>query len=80
MLIMQGFYTMHDQAMTVLNHAGVCLSYDATLIHMKKMVDKEDYITQVRQGWWLWVYDNFNMHQAICHERQGILVLQTQGG
>ena len=58
---------MHDQAMTVLNHAGVCLSYDATLIHMKKMVDKEDYITQVRQGRWLWVYDNFKMHQAIHH-------------
>ena len=59
MPIMQGFYTMHDQAMTVLNHAGVCLSYDSTLIHMK-MVDKEDYITQVRQGRWMWVYDNFN--------------------
>ena len=66
-----------DQAMTVLNHAGVCLSYDATLIHMKKMVDKEDYITQVRQGRWLWVYDNFNIHQAIRHERKGIFVFQT---
>ena len=71
-LLFKIFILMNPQAMSVLNHAGVCLSYDATLIHMKNMVDKEDYMTQVQQGRWLWVYDNFNMHQAIRHERQGM--------
>ena len=59
-------------ALTVLNHAGIFLSYNATLMYMKRLVDQADYPAQVKQGRWLWVYDNFNMHQTIRHERQGI--------
>ena len=57
-----GIMKVFSQAMTVLNHAGVCLSYDATWLHMSRLVEQEDYHSQLQQGRWLWVYDNFNMH------------------
>ena len=61
----------HTQAMAVLNHAGISLSYDMTWIYLKKLIEQANYTGQVKQGRWLWVYDNFNMHQTIRHERQG---------
>ena len=59
------------QAMAVLNHAGICLSYEMTWIDLKKLIEEANYTGRVKQGRWLWVYD-FNMHQTIRHERQGI--------
>ena len=67
--------TLHSKAMAVLNHAGVCLAYDTTWTYLKKLVDHADYSSQVRQGRWLWVYDNFNMHQTIRHERIPMLFI-----
>ena len=63
---------MYTQAIAALNHGGVCLSYDMTWLYLKKMVDEADYLGQVKKGHWLWIYDNFNLHQIIRHERQGI--------
>ena len=57
--------------MAVLNHAGVCLSYAATWNYLEQLIECIDYMGQLRQGHWLWIYDNFNIHQAIRHERQG---------
>jgi len=46
-------------AIAVLNHAGVCMSYKAR------------YLEVVREGHWIWVYDNVNIHQNVRHEREG---------
>ena len=58
--------------MTVLNHAGMCMSYDMSWVHLKRLTEEAAYMECVKQGRWLWVYDNFNIHQTIQHERQGI--------
>ena len=31
----------------------------------------------VREGHWIWVYDNLNMHQRVRHERTGEFVQST---
>ena len=59
------------QAIAALNHGGICLSYDMTWTYLKRLSEEADYQGQVKEGHWLWVYDNFNYHQTTRHERQG---------
>ena len=59
------------QAMRVLNHAGVCLSYDGTWQHLLKLTEKARYPEIVQEGHWIWMYDNLNFLQKIRHERSG---------
>ena len=59
------------QAMTVLNHAGICLSYMATWDYLRQLTVEAKYLEAIRDGHWLWVYDNLNIHQSVRHEREG---------
>lgn len=72
-------HSVKTQAMSVLNHAGICLSYNATWIYLTKLIEEADYMGQLKEGQWLWIYDNLNLHQTIRHERQGMNVYILEG-
>ena len=55
----------------MLNHAGVCLSYDSTWLYLKRLTDEARYLQVVKQGHWMWAYD-INIHMQARHERQGL--------
>ena len=60
------------QAITVLNHAGICLSYNAIWNYFRQLVRENRFLEVVKEGEWMWVYDNLNIHQRVRHERQGM--------
>ena len=57
--------------MGVLNHGGICMSYDATWQHIRQLIQEAGYTSIVKQGYWIWIYDNFNFNRQIRHEREG---------
>ena len=59
------------KVITVLSHAGICLSYTATWKYLLQLTEEAQYAEQVRSSHWLWVLDNVNLHQKVRHERQG---------
>lgn len=59
------------KAITVLNHAGLCVSYTSVWKYLKQLTAEARFLEIVREGHWLWVYDNLNLHQHVRHERQG---------
>ena len=59
------------QTMTLLNHAGVCMSYTATWDHLLAFTQEANLLTKVQTGNWIWAYDNLNIHRVHRHERQG---------
>ena len=59
------------QIITVLNHAGLCTSYATAWKYLKQLTQESMYLEIIRQGCWLWIYDNLNLHQKVRHERQG---------
>ena len=66
------------QAITVLNHAGVCMSYDRTWYYLQKLTNEAQYLEIVKQGHWMWAYDNINIHMRARHERQGLFNFITK--
>ena len=52
------------------------MSYDMTWVHLKRLMMEENYVEKVRDGHWLWIYDNSNMHQTTRHERQSELLYE----
>ena len=67
-------YTIvHFQAMTLLNHAGVCMSYSATWEHLLDLTQQANLLSKIQSGHWILAYDNLNVHCSIRHERQGDL-------
>lgn len=64
-------YYIAFQALTVLNHAGICLSYTSAWKHLRELTAEAKYQEVVKTGHWLWVYDNLNVHQKVRHERLG---------
>ena len=60
-----------SQALSVINHAGVCMSYYSTWEYLRLLTTQAWYTDVVRSGHWMWVYDNINIHQHVCHERIG---------
>ena len=59
------------QVLKVFNHGGLCLSYDATWKHLLKLTEKAQFSVVVREGHWIWIYDNLNFQKKIRHERSG---------
>ena len=59
------------QAMTLLNHAGVCMSYKATWEHLLSLTQQANVLRKIQTGHWIWAYDNLNVHRITRHERQG---------
>lgn len=43
---------------------------DMTWAYLKRLSEEADYVGQVKEGHWLWVYDNFNYHQTTHHENK----------
>ena len=62
------------QAIAVLNHAGISVSYTTAWKYRQELIIQSDFQQMVRSGRWLWVFDNVNMLQKIRHERQGTLL------
>ena len=62
------------QVLRVLNHAGICLSYEATWQYLKQLTREANFTDMVKCGHWIWVYDNLNFRQAVRHERSGKLL------
>ena len=66
------FFTyIHAQAISVLNHSGVCVSYNTAWKYLKHLTQEAKYLEVVRDGHWLWVYDYLNALQSVRHEREG---------
>ena len=59
------------QAINVLNHAGVCVSYQTAWKYVQQLTTEARYQEAVHSGHWQWVFDNVNMHQRVRHEREG---------
>lgn len=57
--------------MAVLNHAGVCVSYATAWKYLRQITTESMYLELVREGHWVWAYDNLNVHQRVRHERDG---------
>ena len=57
--------------MTLLNHAGVCMSYTATWDHLLGLPQQANLLSKIQGGHWIWAYDNLNIHRSTRHERQG---------
>ena len=62
---------MYMLVLRVLNHAGVCLSYDATWQYLHQLSCEARYLDVVKSDHWLWIYDNINFHHHVHHERPG---------
>lgn len=56
---------------TVLNHAGVCVSYTTAWKYLKQLTIESRYLDVVREGHWIWAYDNLNFNVRVRHEREG---------
>ena len=71
--IIIGYKYTHNiiQITTVLNHAGLCTSYATTWKYLKQLTQESMYLESIKEGCWLWIYDNLNLHQKVRHERQG---------
>ena len=69
---------VNTQAITALNHAGVCMSYTGTWNLLRELIVVADYSERVKHGRWIWIYDNFNIHQTTRHERQGKWIVPIQ--
>ena len=39
--------------------------------YLQKLAAEAKYLEVIREGYWLCVYDNFNMNQRVRHEREG---------
>lgn len=59
------------QVIAVLNHAGVCISYPTTWKYLRQITAEAMYLDRIREGHWIWAYDNLNIHQRVRHERHG---------
>ena len=85
MLILHYYCYMHNyllllvilllQAITVLNHAGVCVSYQTAWKYVQQLTAEAGYQEVVHNGHWQWVFDNVNMHQTVRHEREGNILV-----
>lgn len=49
----------------------MCMSYTSTWSYLMKLTTDANYVEQVQEGHWIWVYDNLNLHQVVRHEREG---------
>lgn len=82
-----GMYYCCTQALGILNHMGVSVSYSGAWKYSKLLSTESMYLETVRSGKWLWAYHNLNIHKSIRHEREGkhvnqcgdIIDLKTKG-
>ena len=63
------------QAITVLNHAGICVSYQTAWKYLEQLTTEAHYQEVIQSGHWQWVFDNLNMHQPVRHEREGYFTM-----
>ena len=61
------------QAITALNHAGVCVSYWAAWKYLRTLANEALYLERVHTDHWIWVFDNLNFRKHVRHERQGMV-------
>ena len=59
------------QVITVLNHAGVCVSYTTAWKYLRQLTAESRYLDIVREEQWIWAYDNLNFNIRVRHEREG---------
>ena len=48
------------------------MSYDRTWYYLQRLTNEAQYLEIVKQGHWMWAYDNINIHMRARHERQGL--------
>ena len=56
----------------MLNHAGVCTAYGTAWGYLQKLSTEARFLSIIRSGYWMWIFDNLNIHQTIRHEREGL--------
>lgn len=66
------------QVIAVLNHSGVCVSYATAWKYLRKITSEAMYLERIREGHWIWAFDNLNIHQRVRHERFGTCLSSTQ--
>ena len=47
------------------------MSYNSTWNYLRELTTQAHYTEVIQSGRFLWVYDNLNIHQRVCHERSG---------
>ena len=57
--------------MTLLIHAGVCMSYTATWDHLLALTQQANLVSEIQSDHWKWAYDKVNIHRSTRHGRQG---------
>ena len=58
----------------MMNHIGVCLSYDATWQCLRRLTSEARFLEIIKHDHWIWIYDNLNFKMSIRHERSGMQV------
>ena len=58
----------------MMNHVGVCHSYDATWQCLRHLTAEARFLEIIKQDHWIWIYDNLNFKKSIRHERSGMQV------
>lgn len=59
---------VHVQAIMVLNHAGLVCIIPYCLEVFEALSCRSEVLGE---GHWLWMFDNLNVQQHVCHEGQG---------
>ena len=59
------------QALGVLNHAGITVSYSTAWRYLNKLISDAKFTDRIHSGRMLWAYDNLNIHKSVRHERKG---------
>ena len=57
-----------------MNHVGVCHSYDATWQCLRQLTSEARFLEVIKLDHWIWIYNNLNFKQSICHERSGMYI------
>ena len=55
----------------MLNHLGLCMSYVQTWHYLTKLSEESQFLMKIQQSHMIFVYDNFNIHHRVRHEREG---------
>ena len=64
-------FTVVLQALGVLNHAGITVSYSTAWRYLNKLISDAKFTDGIHSGRMLWAYDNLNIHKSVRHEREG---------
>ena len=55
-----------------------CVSYATAWKYLRQLTSEAMYLDHIREGHWMWAYDNLNIYQRVRHERYGKYLANKQ--